>query len=188
MDKQLNKKNMKTKIEIRSIFGKLLFEFEKENNTIKDTVEEAVKQYANLRSANLRYADLTSANLRSANLRSADLTSADLRSANLRYADLTSADLTSADLTSADLTSADLTYANLRSANLRYADLPIFCKWSHSIQDGNIRIGCKIKSIEEWESFFDSDEEFETKRDTQDFKQIRAVFESYKAYSNALNS
>ena len=35
--------------------------------------------------------------------------------------------------------------------------------------------------------FFNSDEEYSTKRDTQDFKQIRAVFESYKAYLNVLN-
>ncbi len=35
---------MKTAIQIKSIFGKLLFEFEKEDNTIKNTVERAVKK------------------------------------------------------------------------------------------------------------------------------------------------
>ena len=44
---------MKTKIEIKSVFESVLFEFEKENNTIKDTVAEAVKNGANLRDANL---------------------------------------------------------------------------------------------------------------------------------------
>ena len=44
---------MKTKIEIESIFGDILFEFEKENNTIKDTLVEAVKRGANLRDADL---------------------------------------------------------------------------------------------------------------------------------------
>ena len=109
---------MKTKIEIKSVFGKLLFEFECENNSISKTVNEAVKSSADLRSANLR-----SANLRSANLRSADLSFADLRSADLRSADLRSADLRSANLRSADLRSANLSFANLRSANLRSADL-----------------------------------------------------------------
>ena len=33
---------MKIKIEIKSVFGKVLFALEKENNTIKDTIEEAV--------------------------------------------------------------------------------------------------------------------------------------------------
>ena len=67
---------MKTKIQIKSIFGSVLFEFEKENNTIKDTLVEAV-----MRGADLRGADLRSANLRSADLISANLSSADLRSA-----------------------------------------------------------------------------------------------------------
>jgi len=79
--------------------------------------------YANLSSANLSYANLSSADLRSADLRSADLRSADLSSADLRSADLRSADLRSADLRSADLSSADLRSADLRSADLSSADL-----------------------------------------------------------------
>ena len=49
---------MKTKIKIESIFGKLLFEHEAEDNTIKKTLEEAVKSGANLRGANLGGANL----------------------------------------------------------------------------------------------------------------------------------
>jgi len=69
---------MKTKITIKTILGKVIFEFSKENNTVKDTVLEAIKEGKDLRSANLRSADLSYA----------DLSSADLRSANLSYADL----------------------------------------------------------------------------------------------------
>ena len=119
---------MKTKIEIKSIFGKLLFEFECENNTVKKTVEKAIESSADLSSADLSFADLSFANLRFANLRSADLRSANLRSAdlsfaNLRYANLRSADLRYADLSSANLSSANLSYANLSSANLSSANL-----------------------------------------------------------------
>jgi uncharacterized protein YjbI with pentapeptide repeats len=125
---------MKIKIEIKHwISGAVLFEYDKEENTIRDTVLEAIRQgadlssadlrSANLRYANLRSADLSSADLRSANLSSANLSSADLRSANLRSADLRYANLRSADLSSADLRSADLRYANLRSADLRSANL-----------------------------------------------------------------
>ena len=64
---------MKTKIIIKDIFGEILFEFEKENNTVKDTVLEAVKQSADLQSADLRYADLQSTNLRYADLQYANL-------------------------------------------------------------------------------------------------------------------
>lgn len=64
---------MKTKIEIKSVFGSVLFEFEKENNSIKDTLIEAVNSGANLYDANLYGADLYGANLRGADLRGANL-------------------------------------------------------------------------------------------------------------------
>ena len=81
---------MKVKIQIKSVFGELLFELEKENNTIKDTLLEAIKQGANLfgadlRSANLSGADLFGADLRSANLSGANLFGANLGSANLGF-------------------------------------------------------------------------------------------------------
>ena len=69
---------MKVKIQIKSVFGNVLFEFKKENNTIKDTLLEAIKQGANLYGANLGSADLRSANLYGANLYGADLGSANL--------------------------------------------------------------------------------------------------------------
>ena len=69
---------MKTKIEIKSVFGKVLFEYEKENNTIKDTIIEAVK-----RGADLGGADLGGADLRGADLRGADLGGAYLGGAYL---------------------------------------------------------------------------------------------------------
>ncbi|HDU7415284.1 TPA: pentapeptide repeat-containing protein [Listeria monocytogenes] len=73
---------------------------------------------ANLRGANLSYADLSCANLRGANLRGANLSYADLSCANLR-----GANLRGANLRVANLSYADLSCANLRVANLSYADL-----------------------------------------------------------------
>ena len=84
---------MKNKIQVTDIWGKVLFEYEKENNTLKDTLIEANLRGADLREANLRGADLRGADLREANLREADLRWADLREANLREADLRWADL-----------------------------------------------------------------------------------------------
>ena len=114
---------MKIKIDIKSVFGKVLFSFEKENNTIKDTLVEANLRGANLRGANLRGADLRGAYLRDADLRGADLRGADLRGAYLRGADLRGAYLRGADLKDADLRGADLRGADLRGANLRGAYL-----------------------------------------------------------------
>ena len=74
---------METKIEIKSVFGSVLFELEKEDNTIKDTLIEAIKSSANLYDADLRGADLRTADLCGANLRYANLCGANLRDANL---------------------------------------------------------------------------------------------------------
>ena len=64
---------MEVKIEIKSIFGNVLFEFSKEDNTIKDTIIEAVKHGADLRGANLRNAYLCGAYLCGADLGGANL-------------------------------------------------------------------------------------------------------------------
>ena len=53
---------MKIKIAIKhSLTDTVLFEFNEEKNTLKDTILEAIKQDADLRSADLSYADLHSA-------------------------------------------------------------------------------------------------------------------------------
>ena len=72
---------MKTKIQIKSIFWKLLFEYESENNTIKETLIKAFEEGADLRGADLRDAYLRDADLRGADLRDADLRGAYLRGA-----------------------------------------------------------------------------------------------------------
>lgn len=55
--------NKKIKIQIKSVFGDVLFEYEKENNTIKDTVEESVRQNISLVRASLVRASLARASL-----------------------------------------------------------------------------------------------------------------------------
>ena len=161
------------KIEIKSIFGNILFTYEAENATIKDAVEKAVKDKVSLRSADLRSANLSLANLRYADLRCADLCLANLRSAVLHYAYLSSANLRSADLRSAK--------------NKETAYLPIFCKWSFSILGDKIQIGCEKRTIENWDLFFASNDELSAKRNTQDFKKIQAVYNACKAYLLTLN-
>ena len=124
------------KIQIKSIFGNLLYASDSEN--IKDAVEKAVKANAYLHDANLRGAylrgaylygaDLLGANLRGAdlygaNLYGANLYGAYLHGANLYGANLYGADLRGAYLLGADLRGADLRGAYLYGANLRGADL-----------------------------------------------------------------
>jgi uncharacterized protein YjbI with pentapeptide repeats len=124
----------KIKLQIKNRWtGNLIFEYEKEDNTIRDTVLEALRVGANLRDAYLRGADLSDAYLRDAYLRGAylrdaylrdaDLSDADLSGAYLRDAYLRGADLSDAYLSDADLRGADLRGADLRDADLRDADL-----------------------------------------------------------------
>ena len=187
-----------SKIEIKNIFCKVIFEWESEDNTIKNTVQEAIKQ-----SADLKYADLRFADLRSSDLSFADLRFANLSSADLSHANLSSVDLSFVDLRSSNLSSADLTYANLRHTNLKYANLssanllsaknkdlcflPICCKWNICIIGEKIKIGCEEKTITEWDFWFASDNELETKRNSEEFKQIEAMYLAYRAYLLHLN-
>jgi len=119
------------KIEIKSIYGELIFEGDfsciaeavKAALGAKKSLRAADLRFADLRYADLNSADLSSANLSAADLRAANLSAADLRAANLRFANLRSANLSAADLRAANLSAADLRAANLSFANLRAADL-----------------------------------------------------------------
>ena len=99
---------MKTTIKIESFFGKLLFEHEAEDNTMKKTLEEAVKSGANLGGAYLGGANLGGANLGGANLGDANLGDANLGGANLGDANLGGANLGDAYLGGAYLGDANL--------------------------------------------------------------------------------
>ena len=134
---------MKTTIEIKSLNGRILFSFKKENNTLKDTVIEAVKNKVSLRDANLQGINLQGANLQGANLQGANLQRAELSGANLHHANLyytnlieanlcytnlieanlQGADLSFSDISGADLCEVNFCYANLRGANLHHANL-----------------------------------------------------------------
>jgi hypothetical protein len=175
------------KIQIKSIVGNILFEYEKENNTIKDTIEQAIKENANLKNANLNNANLKNANLENAYLYNANLYNANLENANLNNAylynaNLENANLENANLYNANLYNANLYNANLENANLENAYLPLWCKWSFGFINDLIKIGCKEKSIEDWDAWFASTEEYSTKRGTEEFKRIQASYEAAKAY------
>ena len=149
------------KLQIKNRFtGSVIFEYEKENNTIEETLKEYIRLELEKgkSSANLRYADLSSADLSSANLRYADLSSADLSSANLSSADLSSADLSYANLSSADLRYANLSSANLSSANLDKKYISISCIGSskrmttYCFEDDIIWCGCFKGTLIEFEN------------------------------------
>jgi len=132
---------------------------------------------ATLCGANLSGADLCGANLCGANLSGAVLKKANLSGADLYGANLSEADLSGATLCDADLSGADLCGANLCDADLSGATLPAYSKWVVTWStEGVIKIGCKAKSIAEWDAWFGGEEEFDTKRGTADFERIEAAY------------
>ena len=119
-------------ITIKNTDGNIIFKYDCEDNTIKKTVEEAVRQKvdlfyvdfygADLRFANLKGAHLNNAYVCNANLRSANLKEANLSEANLIYANFYGADLRCSQLNKASLNNADLFKANLYGADLSNTD------------------------------------------------------------------
>ena len=109
-------------IQIKSRFtAAVLFEHDCENNSIRITLELAIKSRANLIGANL-----IGANLIDANLSGADLSGAYLIGANLIGANLIDANLSGADLSGAYLSGANLSGADLSGAYLLVGERPIF--------------------------------------------------------------
>ena len=135
----------KIKIDLKShLTGEVLFSFEKENNTIKDTVEEAVRRLALLTCVDLKGSDLQGSHLRLANLIGADLSNANLRNVNLQYADLSEANLTNTDLSCADLRGTNCEHAIFKGAkcentNFNHANL------QHVINAPYIPMACPEK-------------------------------------------
>ena len=127
------------KIEIKCRFAqKVLFEHDCKDNTIKKTVEEAVKCRSDLSWSNLRGSDLSGSDLSGSDLsgsdlcgsdlsrsdlRGSDLSGSDLRWSNLRESDLSWSDLSGSDLRWSDLRGSDLSGSNLKWSNLRESDL-----------------------------------------------------------------
>jgi len=124
-------------IEIKSRFdSRVIFSHDCENNSIKLTVEAAVRIRANLDGVYLAGAYLDGANLARANLVRANLDGANLDGANLD----------GANLAGAIYGIATLTKGILQILGLR---------WSVMIFDAHIKIGCEFHSTQEWIDFDD---------------------------------
>jgi len=147
---------MKVKLQIKNRWtGSILFEYEKEDNTLKETLIEAVKQGAYLRGAYLQGADLQGAYLQGAYLQGADLQGADLQGAYLQGAYLQGADLQGADLQGAYLQGADLQGVKIKTAAVftglyAYIVIPYITEQDEK----RIKMGCYDRSLSEWEDYF----------------------------------
>ena len=121
------------KIEIKNRFtGTVIFEYSKENNTIKETVLEARKRGAYLQGAYLQGAYLRGADLRAVDLRGANLQGAYLRGAHLRGAEF-----------------APIKEAAFFTGLYNYIVIPYIDE-----NEKRIKMGCHDRSLKEWEDDF----------------------------------
>ena len=125
---------------------------------------------------------------------------ADLSDTNLSDANLSYANLSDANLSDANLSDANLSYANLSDANLSYAKhVPMHSRWEVSFTESPslvVHIGCKTKSIAEWDAIFERIGEsmnialsmFESPElgSNDDARKIRANYMAIRAYLVAL--
>ena len=102
---------------------------------------------ANLRKANLNWANLCKADLSGADLCGANPRKADLNGANLCKADLSGANLTRANLTRADLARADLARANLTDTNLTDTNLTDTNLTDTNLTGANLTRACGLYSV-----------------------------------------
>jgi hypothetical protein len=139
-----NKETKMQTIEIRHIDGTVLYTHTGENTSLRDAVEAAIRDGANLHGADLSGANLYGADLSRANLSRANLSGADLSGADLSWANLYGANLYEADLSGATYGGETLTKAPLSILNLR---------WPVLITEQQMQIGCQSHKHEEWEAF-----------------------------------
>ncbi len=90
-------------IQLRDTRGKIIFEYEKVDNTIKDTLEEAAKQRVNL----------SHVNLPKVNLRGLDLARKEI-GVDLSHANFSGSDMTFSRLQNAYLTNTKFIYTNFK--------------------------------------------------------------------------
>lgn len=106
-----------------------------------------IKPGANLRGADLRWANLGGANLNRADLRWANLNRADLRGANLGGANLAYAYLRCADLRDADLLGATLAHCKGIQAFVLGGHFGFAFKYHGRVY---VKIGCECHTLNHW--------------------------------------
>jgi hypothetical protein len=135
----------------RNVTDEVIFSHDQEDNSLKITLEVAVKARAYLVGANLGGANLGRAYLVGANLGGANLGGAYLVGANLDGANLDGANLDGAYLVGANLVGATYGIATLKNGLLQLLGK----YWPVYIFDAHIKIGCQMHSTTDWDSFTD---------------------------------
>ena len=146
------------KIKIESCrIGDVIFEYEKENNTVKDTVEYAVSKGINLSESFLFSANLKDAKLKGAKLAYSCITLSNLKGADFHKANLFCVEIRNCNLVNADFSGADLREANFRGENLSGVDFSGADLRGADLRDTNLK-GANFKKAKLFEAIINGAE------------------------------
>lgn len=143
--------NRTRNIEIKSIIGKFIYQHECLDNTIRFTVEQAIREgypldWADLREANLDWGYFSGGRFNGADFsgctaQGADFKNCEAERANFRHSLLSLADFRKGKMVDAEFYSSDLSHANMSDTDLENARMA-----KCSLHDTNL-IGANIEGI-----------------------------------------
>lgn len=166
----------------------------------KDLIDKLQRNRNDLSELEIEYVDLSLLNLTGLNSNKSNFINCVFNNSNLAYSDFKSN-----DLSYTSFANANLTRCTFEDTIVDHTQFPLFSKHNityysntyneakfedMNLSDIVIMIGCKHKTIKEWDYFFSNEcsEEYETKRDTKEFKRIKAHYKAFKIYLEEIYS
>ena len=131
------------KIDIKNIYGDIIYSHEEEHNSIGKTLEKAAKERADLSYADLRCMDLSRLNLAYANLTFANVSNSYLIGTNLDGANISHTKIIFGNFTGANLINAHISRANLTGSKFIGSDLT-YANFAYSNLSGTNLRGAKL--------------------------------------------
>lgn len=145
-----------TKISIKNRWnGNIIFEFSKEDNTMNDTLSEAIKNNIDLRWSDLRFCDLRGFDFKEIDLEGIDFRWCDIRGVKLNNCRLNGIDLQGVNFYGVNLEGCYLGGLKIKKTavfNGLYANIVI--AYITESDEARIKIGCFDRTLKEWDDDF----------------------------------
>jgi len=112
-----------------------------------------------------------------------DFRGGNFRGGNFRGGNFLGGDFLGGNFLGGNFLGGDFCGGNFRGGNFLGGTMMPHNKWRCGVEsNGLIRIGCKVKSMQEWDSWFAGNETFSTPRGTKEFAKIQANYLAVKTY------
>jgi Pentapeptide repeats (9 copies)/Pentapeptide repeats (8 copies) len=173
--------------------------WESDHETLREAVVAAVESGTPLDGANLDKVNLDHVKLVGARFNGASFNGASFNDARFNGARFNDASFNGASFNGASFNDARFNYASFNGARFNGASFNDasfngassfstnpFCKWRVHGKGDTISIGCKTKTVAEWDAFFAGTETYQTDRKSPEFLRILACYLAQRAWQMAL--